>query len=118
VLGNLSSALHGFILAKNSFCVIYDIFISNFYEVKAIMSKIGYIRVSSIEQNTDRQEIALSEIGMDRIFIEKISGKTTYRPELKKMLEYIREGDIYGGQSCQDIFLPLYKVDPESSFPQ
>jgi len=62
--------------------------------VKAIMSKIGYIRVSSIEQNTDRQEIALSEIGMDRIFIEKISGKTTYRPELKKMLEYIREGDI------------------------
>jgi DNA invertase Pin-like site-specific DNA recombinase len=59
-----------------------------------IMAKIGYIRVSTFEQNTDRQEFALSEIGMNRLYIEKISGKTTNRPELKKMLEYVREGDI------------------------
>ncbi|WP_206457868.1 recombinase family protein [Anaerovorax sp. IOR16] len=58
------------------------------------MSKIGYIRVSTIEQNTDRQEVTLGDIGMDKIFIEKASGKNTKRPELKKMLEYIREGDI------------------------
>ena len=58
------------------------------------MAKIGYIRVSTFEQNTDRQEFALSEIGMNRLYIEKISGKTANRPELKKMLEYVREGDI------------------------
>ena len=57
------------------------------------MAKIGYIRVSTIEQNTDRQEISLSDIGMNRIFIEKLSGKNTDRPELKKMLDYLREGD-------------------------
>lgn len=57
------------------------------------MSKIGYIRVSTVEQNIDRQEIALSEIGMDKFFIEKVSGKKIDRAELKKMLEYIREGD-------------------------
>lgn len=57
------------------------------------MSKIGYIRVSTVEQNTDRQEIALSELGIKKIFTEKISAKNTDRQQLKKMLEYIREGD-------------------------
>lgn len=58
------------------------------------MPKIAYVRVSSLDQNTDRQEIALKEIGIDRYFIEKISGKNTDRPEFKKMMEYLREGDI------------------------
>lgn len=58
------------------------------------MSKIGYVRVSTVDQNTDRQEIALSELGIKKLFIEKISGKNTERPEFKKMMEYIREGDI------------------------
>ncbi len=57
------------------------------------MSKIGYIRVSTLDQNTDRQEIALSDLGIEKIFIEKISGKNTERPQLKKMLEYVRDGD-------------------------
>ncbi|HEX9063267.1 MAG TPA: recombinase family protein [Clostridia bacterium] len=57
------------------------------------MSKIAYIRVSTFEQNTERQEIALKEIGMDKYYIEKVSGKNTDRPEFKKMMEYIREGD-------------------------
>lgn len=57
------------------------------------MSKIAYIRVSSVDQNIDRQEIALKEIGMNKYFVEKISGKNTDRPEFKKMMEYIREGD-------------------------
>lgn len=58
-----------------------------------ILSKIAYIRVSTFEQNTERQEIALKEIGMDKYYIEKVSGKNTDRPEFKKMMEYIREGD-------------------------
>ncbi|GCD13103.1 recombinase family protein [Clostridium tagluense] len=58
------------------------------------MSKIGYVRVSTVDQNTDRQEIALSELGIQKLFIEKVSGKNTERPQFKKMMEYIREGDI------------------------
>ncbi len=58
------------------------------------MSKVGYVRVSTADQNTDRQEIALDEIGMNKYFIEKISGKNTDRPEFKKMMEYLREGDV------------------------
>lgn len=58
------------------------------------MSKIGYVRVSTIEQNTDRQEIALAELGITKLFIEKTSGKSADRPQLKKMLEYVREGDV------------------------
>lgn len=58
------------------------------------MPKIGYVRVSTIEQQTDRQEIALAEVGIEKLFIEKVSGKTTERPQLKKMLEYVREGDV------------------------
>lgn len=50
------------------------------------MSKIGYIRVSAIDQNTDRQEIALKELCMDKYFIEKASGKNTDRTQLKKYL--------------------------------
>jgi DNA invertase Pin-like site-specific DNA recombinase len=57
------------------------------------MSKIGYIRVSTIDQNIDRQEFALSALGIKKVFTEKVSGKMSNRPELKKMLEYAREGD-------------------------
>ena len=57
------------------------------------MAKVGYIRVSTIEQHTDRQETALNEIGMERIYLEKISGKSNDRPEFLKMMEYVREGD-------------------------
>jgi len=57
------------------------------------MSKIGYIRVSSIDQNTERQEVALKELEVDKIFTEKLSGKNTNRPELHRMLDYVREGD-------------------------
>ena len=57
------------------------------------MSKIGYIRVSSLDQKTDRQEMALSELGVERIFAKKVSGKNADRAELKKMLDYVRERD-------------------------
>ena len=55
--------------------------------------KVGYIRVSSIEQNTESQKSLLDKVGMDKIFAEKISGKNTDRPQLQAMLEYVREGD-------------------------
>src|SRR3990172_13024221 len=58
------------------------------------MPKIGYIRVSTVEQHTDRQEMILSELGIEKLFLEKVSGRTAERPQLKKMLEYVREGDI------------------------
>lgn len=55
--------------------------------------KIGYIRCSSATQNTLRQEVLMQELGADEVFIDKISGKDTNRPQLKKMLEYVRKGD-------------------------
>ena len=55
--------------------------------------KIGYVRVSTQEQNTVRQEVLLSELGVDEIFIDKASGKNTQRPELKRMMDYVRQGD-------------------------
>ncbi|QKX08614.1 recombinase family protein [Lactiplantibacillus plantarum] len=56
------------------------------------MSKIGYARVSSKEQHLDRQLAALKSI--DKLFTDKLSGANKNRPELQKMLAYIREGDI------------------------
>lgn len=55
---------------------------------------IGYIRVSTTDQNTARQEVLMQELGVEQIFIDRTSGKNTNRPELKRMLEFIREGDI------------------------
>lgn len=55
--------------------------------------KIGYIRVSTEEQNTARQEVLLRDLGVDEVFIDKASGKNADRPQLKQMLEYVRKGD-------------------------
>ncbi|WP_459696605.1 recombinase family protein [Lactococcus petauri] len=57
------------------------------------MANIGYIRVSSQDQNLDRQLEMMSEQNIDKLFQEKISGKDTQRPEFQKLLKYIREGD-------------------------
>lgn len=53
------------------------------------MTKVGYRRVSSIEQNLDRQEL----IGCDKVFEEKISGASKERKALKDMIDWVREGD-------------------------
>lgn len=55
--------------------------------------KIGYIRVSTQEQNTMRQEVLMQELGVDEVYIDRLSGKNTDRPELKKMTDYVRKGD-------------------------
>lgn len=54
------------------------------------MAKVGYIRVSSVDQNTERQ---LDGIALDKVFTEKVSAATMDRPQLQAMLEYVREGD-------------------------
>jgi len=54
---------------------------------------VAYIRVSTKEQNTARQEEAFKGLNIEKSFIEKISGKNANRPQLKAMLEYVREGD-------------------------
>ena len=61
--------------------------------LEMIFMRIGYIRVSTDEQNTIRQEILMKELGVDEIYIDKISGKNTNRPQLKAMLDYVRHGD-------------------------
>lgn len=55
--------------------------------------RIGYIRVSSIDQNTVRQEVLMKDLNVEKIFIDKISGKNKERPALKEMLDFVRYGD-------------------------
>lgn len=53
-------------------------------------AKIGYIRVSTLDQNTERQ---LADMELDKIFEDKASAKDTKRPQLQACLEYLRDGD-------------------------
>lgn len=53
---------------------------------------VGYVRVSALDQNEARQVEALGEV--DRIFLEKVSGRTMDRPQLKELLAYVRQGDV------------------------
>lgn len=55
--------------------------------------KIGYIRISTEDQNTARQEVLMQQLGVDEVFVDKLSGKNTDRPELKRMMAYVRRGD-------------------------
>ncbi|MCB1073334.1 MAG: recombinase family protein [Chlamydiia bacterium] len=53
--------------------------------------KIGYVRVSSVDQNPERQ---LEGLELDKIFLDKASGKNTDRPQLEAMIDYVRNGDV------------------------
>ena len=55
--------------------------------------KIGYVRVSTEEQNTARQEIMLRELGVAELFVDRASGKNADRPELNRMMNFVRRGD-------------------------
>ncbi len=57
------------------------------------MANLGYVRVSTIEQNDARQKEALAKYNIDKWFEEKVSGKDTNRRKLQAMLDYCREGD-------------------------
>lgn len=51
--------------------------------------KIGYVRVSSIDQNLDRQLVTMEKYGVEKVFSEKVSGKDTNRPQLQEMFKMI-----------------------------
>ncbi len=55
--------------------------------------RVAYERVSSSDQSTLRQDVLMQDQEIEKVFIEKISGKDRNRPELHKMLEFVREGD-------------------------
>ena len=52
--------------------------------------RIGYVRVSSFDQNPERQ---LENVPLDRIFTDKVSGKDTLRPQLEALFTFVRDGD-------------------------
>lgn len=53
--------------------------------------RIGYVRVSTLDQNPERQ---LEGLDLDRVFVDKASGRDTERPGLKELLSYARDGDV------------------------
>lgn len=56
--------------------------------------RVAYVRVSSKDQNEGRQLEALKSYEIEKVFLEKISGKNTNRPELMNMLGFVRNGDV------------------------
>ena len=70
---------------------VIDFFLTHFPQEDTLQGqRIGYIRVSSFDQNPDRQ---LEHVSVDRLFTDKASGKDTQRPELERLLTFVREGD-------------------------
>ena len=55
--------------------------------------RVAYLRVSSNNQLLCRQEMLMEETKVDKLYMEKVSGKNTNRPELQKMMSFVREGD-------------------------
>lgn len=54
---------------------------------------VGYVRISTKEQSTARQDVLMEQLGVEKVFTDKLSGKNTDRPELQKMMDFVREGD-------------------------
>ena len=57
------------------------------------MANVGYVRVSTVDQNEQRQITGLEKHNIDKWYIEKVSAKDTNRPQLQGMLDYVRDGD-------------------------
>lgn len=55
--------------------------------------QVGYIRISTVGQNTARQEVLMRELGVEKVFIDRMSGKSADRPELKAMMAFVRQED-------------------------
>ncbi len=86
------------------------------------MRKIGYVRVSSQDQNQQRQIQQLNEIGMDMIYQEKVSGANMNREQLQKMLNDLHTADtIYVTdltritRSTQDLFLLIDQIKSKNA---
>ena len=65
--------------------------------------RIGYARVSTEAQEIARQTRAFKELGIEKVFIDKASGKNAEREQLKLMLQFIREGDVVTVESISRI---------------
>ena len=64
-------------------------------EVRTIKSqKLGYARVSTLDQNLSRQIDMLNQYGVDRLYTEKMSGTKRNRPELTKLVAHMDKGDM------------------------
>ena len=70
--------------------------------------KFGYIRVSTTEQNIARQEVLMQELGVGKVFIDKTSGKSMDRPELKNLLNFVRDGDVVIVDRCFSSIRPRF----------
>ena len=54
---------------------------------------VGYVRVSSVDQNEARQLVTMEKYKVEKVYSEKISAKDTNRPKLQELLDFVREGD-------------------------
>ena len=54
---------------------------------------VGYVRVSSVDQNEARQLVTMENYKVEKVYSEKISAKDTNRPKLQELLDFVREGD-------------------------
>jgi len=84
--------------------------------------KVGYARVSTDSQNLHRQIDALKSAGVEKLFTEKITGRKSDRPELMKMLDLIREGDVVViseltrlSRSTKDLFEIVDKIQAKGA---
>ena len=78
--------------------------------------KVEYERVSTLGQSTLRQDVLMQEQRIEKIFTEKISGKDCNRPELQKILDFVREGDVVAtptGRFLVSIFATLAQLERE-----
>ncbi len=80
--------------------------------------RIGYARVSTLDQNLDRQRDKLIQVGCDRIYEEKESGAKNDRPELGRLMDALREGDVVVivelsrlSRSVRDLFSIVGKIE-------
>ena len=55
--------------------------------------RLGYVRVSTVEQNEERQLETMRKFEVEKVFAEKVSAKNTKRPKLQELLDFAREGD-------------------------
>ena len=55
--------------------------------------RVGYVRVSTIEQNEERQIVELKKNGVEKFFVDKLSSRSAQRPKFDEMMNFLREGD-------------------------
>ena len=67
---------------------------TNLVDWSSCVMKVGYVRISTKEQNTARQDVLMEKLGVEKVYTDKLSGKDTQRPELQKMMDFVREGDV------------------------